>query len=168
MHHVTLSFLRSEWGKWSIATLTWDTGIVTHADLNSPIENNIRALLLWQIRGALLERIPADTQWFEVRHLRENHFWQLHAIRHQDWNSPADKNELEKVALRKRARWRGCTGQWEPIHWAHERSGPFTILEGNHRLSALAGSADRRDCNLVAYVGLSPQRCHWHRLDPPA
>jgi hypothetical protein len=165
-HAVVLSFLRSEWDRRDIPTATWDKRLITNPDLTSPVENNVRALLLWFVRGPLLQRIPSDTQWYEVKYLRERYFWQLHAINHVDWNSPADMNELEKVALRKQEHWRGSSAPWEPILWAHDKRGPFTILEGNHRLTALARSQDRANCELVAYVGLSPSRCDWHRLDP--
>jgi hypothetical protein len=100
-----------------------------------------------------------------VKYLRGCHFSQLRAINHVDWNSPDDRNELEKVALRVPIVWAGRLSGWEPILWGHDRNGPFTILEGNHRLNALAGSSDRVHCELVTYVGLSAGACGWHRPD---
>jgi hypothetical protein len=89
----------------------------------------------------ILRQLPADTTWFRVDHLRRSHLDQLRAINYSDWNSSNDHNELEKVALRKpQMTWRGPAprGDWSPILFAHDRAGPFTILEANHRMTALA------------------------------
>jgi len=85
-HAVALAFLCAEWGK---VPMFGDRRIVDDPDLTDAVENNVRALLLWSIREPLLRLIPANTQWFEVKHLRECHFAQLRAINHPVWNSPA-------------------------------------------------------------------------------
>jgi hypothetical protein len=162
VHAVVLSILRSEWDKWPRLRLRPDRRLISDVDPANAMENTQRASLLWSVRGPLLREIPTDTQWFEVKHLRGRHFLQLHAINFGDWNSAQDRNELEKVVIREPLPWNGSTKAWEPILWAHDRSGPFTILEGNHRLTGLAGSQDRLNCELVAYVGLSPSACIWH------
>ena len=117
--------------------------------------------------GALLGRVPGDTQWFDLKFLREEHFGHLRAINFSDRNSPEDMNELEKVALRRREPLLTPVAGWErPIPWGHERSGPLTIIEGDHRLSALAGTVvARRSCAIPVLVGLSPSLCHWHLPD---
>ncbi|MDB6043517.1 MAG: hypothetical protein JWM63_2068 [Gammaproteobacteria bacterium] len=165
-HAVILAFLRAEWDK-SPQLKGRDRHLITTADITDTRQNNQRMTALWSIRGALLKRLPGDTQWFEVKYLREGHFWQLHAINFLDWNSPEDMNELEKVAVRRRQPLLTPVASWEPsILWGHERSGSFTIIEGNHRLSALAGTlVERRSCAIPVYVGLSPSLCHWHLPD---
>jgi len=166
VHEVTLSFLRSEWDKWPLISAYWDRGIVgDSADVASPIENNLRTQMIWAVRSAVLQWIPADTQWFRVQRVRRNHFTELRAINHAAWTSPDDMNELQKVVLRATHECWEPEGEWSPILWAHDRSGPFTILEGNHRLTALARSANESAVELIAYVGLSPNLCVWHRLD---
>jgi hypothetical protein len=160
VHEVTLSFLRSEWAKWSLISAYWDRGLVgDSADIASPIENNIRAQMIWTVRSPLLQWIPADTKWFMVQHLRRNHFRELRAINHVAWNSLDDMNELEKVALRTTQECRETEDEWSPILWAHDRGGPFTIIEGNHRMTGLARSATNLKIALIAYVGLSESRC---------
>jgi hypothetical protein len=166
VHEVILSFLRSEWAKWPMISAYWDHNLVAQgSDFVDATENNVRAQMLWAIRSPLLQTIPSDTRWFRVQHLRGNHFAELHTINHVAWNAPEDMNELGKVALRTMQVCKAPEGQWSPILWAHDKNGPFTILEGNHRMTALAQSANKRSVELIAYVGLSRNRCIWHLLD---
>ncbi len=109
--------------------------------------------------------IPLDTTWFKVEYLRRSHFPELRAINHKDWTSPNDENELEKVALRATEVCWEQKDEWSPILWGHDRKGSFTILEGNHRMTALSRSEDQAGVTLVALVGLSPHPCLWHRAD---
>jgi hypothetical protein len=163
-HHVVLAFLGAEWDKWPHLR-GHDRRLVTAADLSSDRQNNQRTKLLCSVRDPLLRDIPSDTDWFEVRHLRGEHLNQLRAINFPPWNLGDDENELEKVAARLCEPMRGPPVGWQPILWGHDRSEPLTILEGNHRMTALVGSREREKCALTAYVGLSPSRCRWHRAD---
>jgi hypothetical protein len=43
-------------------------------------------------------------------------------------------------------------------------NGPFSILEGNNRLTAYACST-HSGLNTPVFVGLSPMRCLWHLVD---
>lgn len=173
-HAVILAFLRAEWDKPLPGAfprrLIGDRGIIDNADLRDAVQNNLRSLLLWSTRAGLLQWIPADTSWFEVRYLREQHFHQVRAINFSDWTSAADSNELLKVAARKPLELQGSIAEWEPpILWGHDQRGPFTVLEGNHRMTALAGTEQRsRRCALTVYVGLSAELCRWHLPDREA
>jgi hypothetical protein len=159
------SFLRSEWHK--IGTVRFaDKRLASNPDLQEPTQNSLRAVLLWSFRGPLLNEIPSDTQWFAVEFLRNQHLKQLRAIDYGEWSSSKDMNELEKVALRNPERLQSASiTEWEPVLWGHDTSGPFTILEGNHRLTALAALPVRPTCKMLAYVGLSQSKCIWHRAD---
>jgi hypothetical protein len=138
---LVLPFLRAEWDKWPQLTKLCDRRLITSPDVANSAENNTRAALLWMVRGSLFQRIPVSTEWFHVEHLTERHVWQLRAINHADWISPADCNELDKVALRSPQPLRGSVEALQPpILWGHDKNGPFTILEGNHRLTAVASS----------------------------
>jgi hypothetical protein len=53
------------------------------------------------------------------------------------------------------------------ILWGHNKDGPFSIIEGCHRMIAFAGTEPPRDLNITVYVGLSKSYCHWHFEDPP-
>ena len=161
---VVLAFLKAEWEKWGLGRFA-DRELVDRADLADAAHNAARLRLL-QVRGPLLQHVPADTEWFEVRHLRAHHLWQLRNIHHIDWSEHSSANELLETARARPEPLRGAPEGWEPVLWAHHRHGPFTILEGNHRLTALAGALPQhQDYRMVAYVGLSAQPCEWHRLD---
>ena len=112
--------------------------------------------------------MPPDTAWYVVQHLGACHFWNLRNINHPGWTPHSDTNELlETARTRPEAMRSGAVpAEWQPILWGHERIGPFTILEGNHRMTALAGAPDRfQTLRMVAYVGLSAELCGWHRAD---
>jgi len=117
------------------------------------------------IRAAYFVEIPPDTEWYEVDALTDAELSELHAVRHQDWIDQADRNELSKVAARKRLPLRLQPSNWfPPILWGHDRSGPFTILEGNKRLTAYAGSG-QTGLRIPVYVGLSSLACVFHFPD---
>ena len=161
---VALAFLKAEWTKWRLDRYG-DRSLIDQADLTDTAQNTARLRLL-QVRDPLLQHVPPDTEWFEVRHLAARHFWQLRNIHHIDWSAHSSTNELLEMAVTRPDPLRGAPGGWEPILWAHGRGGPFTILEGNHRLTALAGALpDHQDYHMVAYAGVSTQPCGWHRLD---
>lgn len=165
--HVVLSFLSSEWSR---VRANASRLLIDNPNVDDRFQNNARTKLLWEIRGGLLRDIPEQTEWFAVRFLRPRHLDGLHAIRFGEWNSPADMNELQKVTLRRPETLKDASNieSWEPILWGHSRIGPFTIIEGNHRLTALAGVPKLRDIKMLAYVGLCPGICRWHRPDHPA
>ena len=163
---LVLSFLRGEWGKLDSSNPMADKQLITNPALDDLNQNQIRAQLLFGIRGGLLSRIPGDTKWFKVEYLRPVHFGGLHAICCEGWTDPLDTNELFKVAARKRFELKGePLESWEPILWGHSVAGPFSIIEGNHRLTALAARSDKQDVAMLSYVGLSSQKCAWHCPD---
>lgn len=167
VHAVVHAFLSAEWDKWPRLHMNEQRRIVNDADLDDPAQNNFRERLLRTVRGPMLKWIPSDTAWFRVKFLREVHFGQLRVINHHEWRAKDDSNELETVAVRKPIKLRGSIASWDPpILWSHDEAGPFTILEGNNRLTALAGcEAQRCDCAIEVYVGLSRELCCWHLPD---
>jgi hypothetical protein len=168
INDLVLSFLRGEWEKLDNRNPITDKRLITHPDIADSQQNQLRVQLLFGIRSGLLSNIPPDTRWFTVKYLRPRHFHELHAIRCEGWNDPADRNELSKVAARMRLELRGSSPEyWQPILWGHSVLGPFSILEGNHRLAALAGRPEIQDLAMSSYVGISGQQCVWHRPDWP-
>lgn len=166
---MVLAFLAAEWEKWPLLHMLGDRRLITPLDANlaDALQNNLRTSLLWQVRGGLLQHVPTDTAWFEVSHLTGAHLGQLRVIHHIDWSQHTQTNELEEVARVRPEALHGVPGEWPaPILWGHDQGGPFTILEGNHRLTALSGAPARREnWRTVALVGLSPRPCGWHRPD---
>jgi hypothetical protein len=161
LHCVVLAWLRAERHKWASKR----PALLDDPDLDSPTENRHRLRLLYAIRGFFVMEIPPDTVWYEVRNLQHAHLGELHAIDIAGWTDRADRNEIVKVAMRKPSPLRKPPPEWElPILWGHSRAGPFTILEGNTRLSAYAGSG-LSDLDIPILVGLSPMMCLWHIHD---
>lgn len=159
------SFLRSEIDKVLIRYLK-DRSLADAPDFSNAFENALRLLLLHLIRGGLLAQLPRDTTWYRVTSLTPAHFDELRAINATDWLSPNDRNELRKVAARKQIPLEpGDPNVWEPILFAHDRTGPYTILEGNHRMTSYCGASDPPPATWTAYVGISRSPCHWHLPD---
>jgi hypothetical protein len=165
IYPVHLAFFQAEFAKLP-GKMPGDEELAEHPDPGDPAQNERRRTLLYGWRGPLLNRIPDSTTWYEVRYLREGHLHQLRAINFPEWNSPKDRNELVKVARRKPIALTEEPHRWRaPILWGHDRRGPFTILEGNNRLTAYATLSRRPPLQLAVYVGLSVDRCCWHVPD---
>jgi len=140
--------------------------ILQNPDRNDPEENAHRRELLNRLRFSLLRLLPLDTQWYRVEFLRDCHLDELRVIGCCGWDSDNDENELHQVA----ARWPE-DGKTDPrtwaslVLWGHQKDGPFTIMEGNHRL---VFHARHRISELVApvLIGLSDAPCPLHKPDP--
>jgi hypothetical protein len=166
LNAVCLVFLKAEWYKHPDNSRGQYSNLLESPALGDANEDQIRSWLLAKTRDPLLWYIPSSTDWFMVKHLRRRHFTELHVINHSDWTSSADRNELLKVSRRRPEPLYGPSTSWaSPILWGHSKAGPFTILEGNHRLTALAGSTDSPEMPLIVYIGLSKSMCHWRLLD---
>jgi hypothetical protein len=166
IHAVHLAFARAEWHRLPGATPA-ERHLVESADLSDAAKNERRRHLLYRLREPLMRRVPTDTAWYEVRYLEDRHLAELLVIGRCGWDAAVDRNELPKVAKRRPTELQTPPSRWsEPILWGHDRNGPFTILEGNNRLVAYAGTSAPRLIEIPVYVGLSPSRCIWHLPDP--
>ena len=162
---MVLAFLRAERYKFSEPGAL---AIIDKADTQKPLENHQRLRLLFQIRGALLIEIPPDTLWFEVDALTDAELDEIHVISRFAWDDPVDKNELRNVARRQPETLKTDPSRWpKPIFWGHGKAGPFTIIEGNHRLIAYACDVRHAALSIPVIVGLSPTYSLWHFADPP-
>jgi len=167
IERVHLAFFRSEFDTLP-GRLPSDTALARNPDPTNEAENKRRKELLYGKRSPLLAQVPDATEWYEVRFLREQNLHQLRAINHPEWRSRADRNELSKVARRKVVRLREEPHVWDPpILWGHERTGPFTILDGNNRLTGYARLTWRPRLRIPVYIGLCTQVCVWHLPDRP-
>jgi hypothetical protein len=172
MHKVILAWLRGERNSGLAVMLSQSylqspelSKLLDRADLNDPDENRARLRLFYLYRSVYFLEIPPDTEWFEVHNLTDNELEELHVVNFADWNDPSDKNELAKVAARKNKPLDAPPSNWEPpILWGHNWQGPFTIIEGNHRLAAYAASG-LSGLSTPVFVGLSPMACVWHIFD---
>jgi hypothetical protein len=168
IHTVVAEFLQGEREKVA-GTLTPEWArIVDQPDISCPLDNHLRLRLLYRIRLLLLVEVPPDTAWFQVRHMKEDDLSALRVIGRCGWDDPRDGNELGKTALRlPREQLRTPASHWHsPILWGHDKSGPFTILDGNHRLMALVANESVEPLSIEVIVGLSPMPCFWHLPGP--
>jgi hypothetical protein len=123
--------------------------------------------LLGLIRFGLFHHVPPTTKWFSVP-LRSSNLDEIRVIARCGWDDPTDRNELHSVAKRyPRIILKQPPENWQPVVlWGHSEGGPFVILEGNHRLVAYAANEDMPDVCVRSFIGLSPDICNWHPLDP--
>jgi hypothetical protein len=161
-----LAFLAAEFRRID-GTTSGDTALITTPDLDDGAQNQRRRELLYRRREGLLKHVPESTEWFEVRYLERGHLHQVRAIDHRFWTRPGlDENEILKVARRMRIPLLLDPASWAPpILWGHTRKGPFTVLEGNTRLTAYAALRQRIRLHVPVFVGLSPDSCRWHLPD---
>jgi hypothetical protein len=169
IHQVVLEYVRCEQRTTSFPTPAEWQAVIDNPNLSDPLENQKRLRVLYIRRASFMIEIPPDTTWWEVHSLTERELGELYAsAKHNPaWDGPG--NQLERVATAIPVipleappdAWPGRI-----ILWAHDKEGPFTILEGNHRLLAYTQSTARPRLQLDVYVGLSPSYCFWHYADP--
>ena len=167
IHEVVLEFLRGEREK-LMGPLSW-LPVVDNPNLNDPLENYKRLRLLYIPRGKFMVEIPPDTTWWEVRSLTESELGELYvSARHtSEWDAAG--NKLEQVASAIQIppldsppdTWSGRI-----ILWGHDKTGPFSIMEGNHRMLAYVRANPRPPLEINVCIGLSPSYCFWHFADP--
>jgi hypothetical protein len=169
IHHVVLEFLRCERKTTKFRGPQDWQAVIDNPNLSDQLENQKRMRLLYILRAKFMIEVPPDTTWWEVRSLTENELGGLYvsAKHNQVWDRPG--NQLQQVAASipiipldaPPSAWPGRI-----ILWAHDRKGPFTILEGNHRMLAYTQATSRAPLRLDVYVGLSQSYCFWHHADP--
>jgi hypothetical protein len=165
VHTVHHAFARAEWQKLPLARPE-ERHLIDAPNLNNADENRRRREILYSLRKPLFDKVPSNTEWYEVEYLERAHLDQLLVIGRCDWDDATDKNELLKVAGRKKYALEKPPAEWaEPVLWGHSKAGPFTILEGNHRLVAYAGAPSPPELKIAVYIGLSRDRCFWHLRD---
>jgi hypothetical protein len=139
--------------------------LLDNADLQDPEQNHKRLRILCLIRSKYIAEFPPDTKWYAVHYLTDADLANLHVVGRVGWDDPAHKNELFKVAALHKLELTTPPSQWDSvILWGHEKSGPFTIAEGNHRLISYAASP-RAGLKIPVYVGISPTPMVYHILD---
>src|SRR2546426_10726439 len=100
IHAVHLAFARAEWHRLPGATPA-ERHLIESANLTDATENERRRQLLYGLRAPLMQSVPRDTTWYEVRHFEAGHLGELLVIGRCGWDDAADRNELAKVARRR-------------------------------------------------------------------
>lgn len=159
---VILAFLLAEASKLDdhkIVLSDYERRCIEQPDRKNPGERAIRRELLFSRleRGAIMGNLPPDTTWNEVHSLRAHQLDErIFVIFDVQWLN---------LQTRRPINFRDPTDKWpHPILWGHGREGPFTILEGNTRLTR-AAAYHSRDFAIPVYVGLSRSSCQWHTPD---
>lgn len=118
--------------------------------------NTYRRRFLWG-------ELPLDTQWYRVTWLRDRHLKEIRAISHCDLDGAGGLPIPEGA---KKIGWnlRDDQDLWDcPILFANKKEGPYTVLEGNHRLLGWKKKHPRgRSLRVPIYVGISKLPCFWH------
>jgi hypothetical protein len=134
--------------------------LVLEANVTNETENALRRALLFRRRGHMLRELPADTQWWEV----EIEVSDLNLVRvfpRAQWRRVADgsfllRDIVERIRTERfSGRTRDFISKVQALSYriraekdtssvmliGVDEANPFTILEGNHRLTAalLAG-----------------------------
>jgi hypothetical protein len=159
----------------------WSEDLVRRPDTSNPRENVRRARLLAVYRGwgrnhYLFAGFPADVQWFAVL-LHANDVADLRYIRQDGWDSRsvADGAEVVKVGgilarPESTEKIRAIAAQIEKgtfesrqplIVVANDPAGPFTLLDGHHRATALALAQVPVDRQVPALLGVSALMKDW-------
>jgi hypothetical protein len=166
IHNVVSEFLRAERDKNFSFYPPW-LPIIDNPNLNDPLENHKRLRLLYLKRLIFMVEIPPDTLWYEVQTLTENEMDELYVSAHHNSQWDQVGNKLDRVAAAAPEPLTAPPNAWgRLVLWGHTKAGPFSILEGNHRLIGYAGANSPPPLNITVYVGLSPSHCFWHYADP--
>ncbi len=130
--------------------------LVMEPDLASASENALRRALLFRRRGHMWRELPADTQWWQVE-LEPADVSLIRVFPRAQWRKVSD-GSFQLTDIVRRIRTQHFTGKTRSfiskvkslsyrLRYEHDNScvlligideaRPMTILEGNHRLTAL-------------------------------
>ena len=163
-------------------------GLVTSPDLQNQDDNEVRRALFNVRHAALWRELPEDTEWFEAE-IRSADLFRIRVFPRAQWRKVAARGDYgitrvaERVSqhrerealarafrekiddLREHLRQDGATGAVLLI--GRDGSGPFTVLDGNHRLVAAILTFPEAVTRFRFFCGLSPKmaRCCWYQTN---
>jgi len=161
--------------------------MVTNPNLADPDENEVRRALLFVRHGALWRELPRGTEWFEAE-ITDSDLDRIRVFPRAQWRKLALGDfAISHVAQRledARYRDRAAHAFLAKIERLRDRlaqnaaagavliigqngSGPFTILDGNHRLVAAMNTSPEAVGRLRFFCGLSPRmgQCCWYQTN---
>ncbi len=172
-------FLKSELSYFSATDQTQLQPIVSARDFGNGFHNFLRRKALFARRWVLLCQLPSCVEW-NFGLLDEHDFRALHVPKNCGWDEFCPGNLLRTIRYPdacpvgtrpKIAQLLSLVGAEEfdktLILIGEQLTGPFTILDGNHRASAMfLGNRDRKFSvhEIPAYIGVSTKmrQCIWH------
>ena len=165
--------------------------VVTRPDLSSLADNRLRRALLYRRRGRLWREIPPDTEWWEVE-LQNSDLQRIRVFPRSQWRKHSDGryyllDTVERIGSKFSgppdafiAKLRSLSGKLAQARAAEHavrgtvlligvrEGGPFTIIEGNHRMAAAAlVSPHEAHLHFRFLCGFSPHMmdCCWYKTD---
>jgi len=158
--------------------------LVASPNFENAEENARRRALLSLRHGSLWRQLPGETEWFEVK-LTTSSLLQLRVFPRAQWSKLA-RGKYDITAVADRIAGDNGDGIGDAAFLARIQSlrnapcdelngaviligvsadGPFTILDGNHRLVAATLNSPEVMQNFRFYCGLSPRmvECCWYR-----
>lgn len=161
--------------------------LVATPDLQHAGENKVRRALLFVRHGALWRELPEGTEWFEAE-IRSADLRRIRVFPRAHWRKLAlgdfgitqiarrivDERYLERAPAAFRAKIEDLRHRLNENTVAGAilligltESGPFTILDGNHRLLAAMLTSPEAVHRFRFFCGLSPQmaQCCWYRTN---
>ncbi len=163
--------------------------LVLEADLTNERENAIRRALLFRRRGHMWRELPPDTQWWEVE-LEPEDLKRIRVFPRAQWRAVSNGSFLlsdivERIRTRRfHGRTRDFIAKVQALSYrlltdrysscvlliGMDEAKSFTILEGNHRLTAaLLASPELVHTRFTVLCGMSAhmrESC-WYRTDIP-
>ncbi|MGH9538675.1 MAG: hypothetical protein ACRD3H_12160, partial [Terriglobales bacterium] len=187
-NEVIAEFLKTDFHKPEFRKYQQTLGeVVTAPNLSDAVENAVRQALLFVRHGALWRELPEGTQWFEVE-IEKSDLERIRVFPRAQWRRMARGNfGLPDVSQRiaggdcsdvadeafllkiQQLRTRLEDG-WLPgavLLIGLNQSGPFTLLDGNHRMVAAMLASPEDLSRFRFYCALSPRmnECCWYETN---
>jgi hypothetical protein len=152
--------------------------LVSRPDFDDINQNATRRRFLFSVRWPLLTQLPSPLQWHSAT-MQQGDLEKLRLIRNCGWDDKAPDNILGNVRfpigfdLNSQGKITEMSQKvTDPdfdktlVLVAQTTDGPFTILDGNHRATAMLvakRSGKFTEVHVKAYVGVSPRMdmCIW-------
>lgn len=187
-HEVILEFLRNDFQNPKFEDYRKSlAALVSAPDLDDSSENAKRRALLFLRHGSLWRELPRDTEWFEVA-VRPEDLPNINVFPRAQWRKLADgdymlteiaqslatdppKRAVDKAFVTKIRNLRKLVAEESAsgavLLIGINESGPFTILDGNHRLVAATLATPMAIHKLRFFCGLSPRmiECCWYKTN---
>jgi O-antigen/teichoic acid export membrane protein len=161
--------------------------LVTAPELNDAGENAKRRALFFIRHGPLWRELPQETEWFEVD-LQPSDLRRLRVFPRAQWRRLA-RGDFAIMDVAERIATESCRGSMEDAFVSKiqdmsaalkretdagavlliglNEKGPFTILDGNHRLVAATLTSPEAVRRFRFFCGLSPRmtKCCWYQTN---
>ena len=160
--------------------------LVDAPDLQNEEENRVRRALLFLRHGALWRELPKTTEWFEAE-IRSADLHRIRVFPRAHWRKLAlgdftitqvvqrivaegyhDEGFRAKIEdLRNHLEYDSTAVAGAVLLIGESESGPFTVLDGNHRLLAAMLATPEAVDRLRFFCGLSPDmaQCCWYQTN---